>query len=42
MTAFDTRAIENIATAPAQESDRRWALTSAGMLLVLLLALLHR
>jgi len=33
--AFDTRAIENIATAPAAPSDRRWALVSGVALIVL-------
>ena len=35
MRSFDTRAIENIATAPAAPSDRRWALLSAAALIVL-------
>jgi PAS domain S-box-containing protein len=36
--SFDTRAIENIATAPAAPSDRRWALLSAAALIVLFAA----
>jgi PAS domain S-box-containing protein len=36
--SFDTRAIENIATAPAAPNDRRWALVSAVALIVLFAA----
>jgi len=35
MRSFDTRAIENIATAPASAGDRRWATAGAGALLLL-------
>ncbi|MDB5027829.1 MAG: putative sensor protein [Candidatus Eremiobacteraeota bacterium] len=35
MRALDTRAIENIATAPAAPSDRRWAAASGVVLLIM-------
>jgi hypothetical protein len=35
---LETRAIENIATAPATPGDRRWAFASAAVLLVVFIA----